>query len=48
LIPDAANTIGAAIADLGPQLFTVAGAALGVGVGVLALTKGWSFVKKFI
>jgi hypothetical protein len=45
---DAGLVINDAINALGPQLFSVAGAALAVGVGILALTKGWGFVKKFI
>jgi hypothetical protein len=45
LVGDAATTITGAAADLLPQLTIVAGAAIGVGVGVLIFRRGWSLFR---
>lgn len=35
------------LTGFGPQLLGVAGAAVGIGLLVLGLTRGWGLVKRF-
>lgn len=44
---DVTTTITGALAGFGPQLLAIGGAAIGVGILVLALNRGWGLVKRF-
>lgn len=41
------STLTSGISDFGPQLLTVAGVAIGVGLLRLGLARGWGMVKQF-
>lgn len=43
--PDPVTTITTATSDMGTELLTVGGAAIGVGVLVFVLRRGWGFFK---
>jgi hypothetical protein len=43
----ATTTVTGAVADFLPQLMTVGGVAIGIGAGVLLLSRGWGLVKRF-
>jgi len=43
----AVTTITSAVADFLPSLMTVGGTAIGIGAGVLLLTRGWGLLKRF-
>lgn len=45
--PTVVSTITTGLADFGPQLLGVAGAAIVVGLLRLGLVRGWSLVKIF-
>jgi hypothetical protein len=45
---DPVQVITTATTALGTQLTGVAGIGLGVGVGIFALTKGWSLLRRFV
>lgn len=45
--PTVVSTLTTAVTDMGPQLLQVGGVALGVGVIVLLLTRGWGLIKRF-
>jgi hypothetical protein len=45
--PTVVSTITGALTGAGPQLLQIGGAALGVGLIVLLLTRGWGLVKRF-
>lgn len=45
--PTVVSTITDALTGFGPQLLGIGGAALGVGIIVLGLTRGWGLVKRF-
>lgn len=41
------DALTGAIADLGPELLIIGGVAVGVGVIVLLLRRGWGLIKGF-
>lgn len=43
----AVTTITGAVTDFLPSLMTVGGTAIGIGAGVLLLTRGWGLLKRF-
>lgn len=45
---DFATTITGAVSDMGPQLATVGAAAIGIGVVVFGLQKGWKFLRSMV
>lgn len=42
------TAINGAATDLGQQLLDIGGAVLPIAAGVLALTVGWRFAKRFV
>ncbi len=42
------GTITSAATDLGDSLLSIGGAVLPIAAGVLALTVGWRFAKRFV
>lgn len=45
---DPSGLIGSGIADVGSTLGGVAGPAVGIAAALLALTFGWSLVRRFV
>ncbi len=45
---DALTVITTAATDLGDNLLSIGGAVLPIAAGVLALTVGWRFAKRFV
>lgn len=43
----AVTTISGAVADFLPQLMSVGATAIGIGAGVLLLSRGWGLLKRF-
>jgi hypothetical protein len=43
----AVTTISTAVADFLPQLMSVGATAIGIGAGVLLLSRGWGLLKRF-
>jgi hypothetical protein len=46
-MPDVGGVFSSAMTDFGAQLLTIAAGAIGVGILVLGLTRGWGLVKRF-
>lgn len=44
---DALTTITTATANFLPDLMAVGGVAIGIGAGVLLLTRGWGLLRRF-
>jgi len=45
---DFSSTITTAVSDMGGELATVGAAAIGIGIVVFGLQRGWSFLRSLV